>query len=174
MSVVGGGYSNTIFKGYGTTIGGGWNNFASSGNTIDDGKFVTIAGGSFNTALRFGATIGGGGINNAIAKFSTIGGGETNCIGFNSNHSTISGGMLNKIDGECSGILGGNSNTINHNCSFIVGSNITSNRICTTFVNNLAVCNGYVIVKNIPDHTQIESLPSGTLYKNAGGFLKIV
>jgi hypothetical protein len=69
------------------------------------------------------------------------------------------------INGFCSGILGGNSNIINHNCSFIVGSNITSDRECTTFVNNLTVCNGYVVVKNIPNQTQIASAPSGTLYK---------
>jgi hypothetical protein len=39
-----------------------------------------------------------------------------------------------------SGILGGSLNTVlsAHTCSFIIGSNLTSNAACTTFVNNLS------------------------------------
>ena len=41
----------------------------------------------------------------------------------------------------------------------IVGSNITADRVCTTFVNNLSI-------KNIP--TSSAGLPSGAVWSNAG------
>jgi hypothetical protein len=46
----------------------------------------------------------------------------------------------NNACGLRSGILGGTSNTVQaaHTCSFIIGSNLTSNAACTTFVNNLS------------------------------------
>jgi hypothetical protein len=41
----------------------------------------------------------------------------------------------------------------------IVGSNITADRVCTTFVNNLSI-------KNIP--TACTGLPSGAVWSNSG------
>jgi hypothetical protein len=41
----------------------------------------------------------------------------------------------------------------------IVGSNITADRVCTTFVNNLSI-------KNIP--TSSAGLPSGAVWSNSG------
>ena len=41
----------------------------------------------------------------------------------------------------------------------IVGSNITADRACTTFVNNLSI-------KNIP--TSSDGLPSGSVWSNGG------
>jgi len=41
----------------------------------------------------------------------------------------------------------------------IVGSNITADRVCTTFVNNLSI-------KNIP--TSSAGLPSGSVWNNLG------
>ena len=59
-----------------------------------------------------------------------------------------------------SAILGGSSNTTNTcACAMIVGSNITADRVCATFVNNLSI-------KNIP--TSSAGLPSGSVWSNAG------
>jgi hypothetical protein len=55
--------------------------------------------------------------------------------------------------------LGGSSNTASCTRSFIVGSNIISDRVCATFVNNLSI-------KNIP--TVATGLPSGSVWSNAG------
>jgi hypothetical protein len=52
-------------------------------------------------------------------------------------YSIVSGGFRNTSSGCASGILGGVSNTVGCNCSFIVGSNITAQGACNTFVNNI-------------------------------------
>ena len=51
------------------------------------------------------------------------------------------------------------NNTNNFACAFIVGSNITANAVCTTFVNRLAIM-------NIP--TSSAGLPSGSVWSNSG------
>jgi hypothetical protein len=55
--------------------------------------------------------------------------------------TTVAGGFNNKSCGWYSAILGGDSNIIQtaHSSSFAIGSNITSTRECTTYVNNLFV-----------------------------------
>jgi hypothetical protein len=56
-----------------------------------------------------------------------------------------------------SAILGGeNNNTSTFEEAMIIGSNITANRACTTFVNNLSI-------RNIP--TSSAGLPSGSIYR---------
>jgi hypothetical protein len=61
--------------------------------------------------------------------------------------------------------LGGQTNSITGNTNtFIIGSNITANRNCTTFVNNLSIM-------DIP--TSSSGLPTGSVWSD-GGTLKIV
>jgi hypothetical protein len=74
--------------------------------------------------------------------------------------STIGGGCGNTTSGVLSAILGGTLNTTNTcACAMIVGSNITADRACATFVNNLSI-------KNIPSASA--GLPSGSVWSNLG------
>jgi len=71
--------------------------------------------------------------------------------------STVGSGECNIASGCCSAILGGGYNDTNTcACAMIVGSNITADRVCTTFVNNLSI-------KNIPSSSV--GLPSGSIYR---------
>jgi hypothetical protein len=92
----------------------------------------------------FGSIVGGSG-NTTSGLYSFIGGGFNNIIN----------------SGTTSAILAGSGNTINSTGStaFIVGANITADRSCTTFVNNLSI-------KNIP--TSSSGLPSGSIWSNSG------
>jgi hypothetical protein len=171
-SYIGGGYQNTIgdtfiignqpYK----TIGNGSANIIGpvagyatimngSGNEITSGPGNTILSGNQNLIFN--------------AKYSTILGGNCNSIVVSLNDCTgfIGGGTCNKIYGDQSFIAGGRQNTVRgfDNCVFITGSNITSDRSCTTFVNNLSI-------KSIPPNPT--GLPAGSVYKDANGFLKIV
>jgi hypothetical protein len=149
--VIGGGQSNCIvtsrsgiyLDGYGyNTIGGGINSriFASCYNTIS------------------------GGSNNAICGFaesSSIVGGAGNTI--NGNNSVI-GGFGNTSSGSATTIFGENNIIGAFSCAHIIGTLITADRCCTTFVNNLSI-------KSIP--TSAAGLPSGSVWKN-GNVLNIV
>jgi len=77
----------------------------------------------------------------------------------------IGGGFQNRTSSNYSAILGGKlNNTSTFACAMIVGSNITADRACATFVNNLSI-------KNIP--TAAAGLPSGSVYR-LGTVLNIV
>jgi len=80
------------------------------------------------------------------------------------NFSVVAGGFINAASGTYSGILGGRENVASCACSFIVGTQITTDRVCTTFVNNLSI-------KNVP--TSAAGLPAGSVWSN-GGVLNIV
>jgi hypothetical protein len=83
-------------------------------NSLDNGVYASIAGGSNNTANCLGAFIGGG-LGNMIqtnATVSTIGGGGGNTISNNAYGSTIGGGQSNSISTYESTIGGGFQNTI--------------------------------------------------------------
>jgi hypothetical protein len=64
-----------------------------------------------------------------------------------------------------SGILGGSGNTINNDYSFVIGQGITTACPNTTYVNCLSV---------VSIETNPVGCPSGTVYKDGSGFLKIV
>jgi hypothetical protein len=141
------------------------------------GNYSTVFG-TRNSASAQGTTIGGGGLNSASCDFSTTSGGTLNSasgyvsiIGGGLNNtasgyiSTIGGGRNNTASANYTGILGGACNVANQNDSFIVGTNITTDRVCTTFVNNLSII-------NIP--TSEVGLPSGSVYRNASCELLIV
>jgi len=102
--------------------------------------------------------VGGGKLNKGCGTYSTVSGGYLNSA--SATYSTISGGYKNTASSTSSGILSGNlNNTSTFACAMIVGSNITADRVCTTFVNNLSI-------KNIP--TAATGLPSGSVWSNAG------
>ncbi len=135
-SVIGGGLHNIIdtFSNYSFIGGGDTNYIANSTQWGKNGHYAnnaTIAGGSHNTVLDFGAFIGGGDDNLAgeeesgvvsgledtsLAPQSTIAGGYRNRIGVNNVEyvwqSFIGGGYANEIDAEESVIGGGASDTI--------------------------------------------------------------
>ena len=84
------------------------------------------------------SSVGGGFQNITTGGSSTISGGYCNTI--SSNFSNIGGGYRNIASSSHSAVLGGNTNnTSTFDCAMIVGSNITANRACTTFVNDLTI-----------------------------------
>lgn len=105
-------------------------------------------------------------IDSYSSCFNLIGGGCYNCMPNPNCVSFIGGGSFNSIGGNFSGILGGKCNAITslYSDTMIVGSCITADRSCATFVNNLSI-------KNIP--TSSSGLPSGSVWSD-GGVLKIV
>ncbi len=159
-NTISGGFCNTISSYYGCSfIGGGSRNTAS-------GCYTTVSGGYSNTASGNRSTVSGGRLNTSSGYLSTLGGGLQNTA--SGQASTVSGGRDNTASGSYSFIAGGvSNNTNNQACSFIVGSNITADRSCATFVNNLSII-------NIP--TSSAGLPSGAIWKDtgAGNVLKIV
>jgi hypothetical protein len=119
------------------------------GNNQSVGNWSWIGGGRFNTANG--------------SSFATVGGGYSNIA--SACASAIVGGVGNIASGVFSSILGGRfNNTCTCACTMIVGSNITANRACATFVNNLSIM-------NIP--TSNAGLPSGSVYR-VGSALCIV
>ena len=142
-SLIGGGSYNYIkptdgglASAYSTIVGGLCNKIFSPGRGTDNeviyGQF--IGGGIQN---RIHTTLGNGG------EYNSILGGRANSIsGSNLGCAFIGGGNANSISGSSalSAILGGQSNCIlDHEKTFIIGSNLTSDKACYTFMNNLDV-----------------------------------
>ena len=168
-SIIGGG-SRNVTTGYSSFIGGGSSNSAYTSSTVGGGVqniasgcTSFIGGGQNNISNNKFTSIAGGCFNNSISCFSTIGGGFRNVT--SGCYSGILSGKCNVASGCYSGILAGRNNNVN-SCSdaMIVGSNITADRACTLFANNLSL-------KNIP--TSASGLPSGAVW-NSGGMLAIV
>ena len=151
-SVNSGGFNNTSSGSY-ATVGGGRMNTAS-------GNFsATVGGGTGNTASgNYYATVGGGTYNISSNAYSTVCGGYGNTSsGFK---SIVGAGNQNVASSDYSSILGGrNNNTSTFSNSHIIGSNITSDRSNSTFVQNLSI-------KSVP--TSAAGLPSGSVWSNAG------
>lgn len=137
VSAISGGQFNTVF-GYAAFIGGGEQNTAS-------GQYSVIAGGSGNSAQAYGSAVVGGQSNYARGTLSFIGAGDSNNVCNGVSYGAILNGSLNLIPSGCH---------VN-----IIGSNITSNRNCATFVNNLSIM-------DIP--TSSAGLPSKSVWSNAG------
>lgn len=134
-----------------------------------------ISGGSnciSNTNIRWNNSNIFSGFNGYISNSDTsiINAGAYNCItsidGEHTQHiNTIINGCQSSIScSRNSGIWGSENIISSINCSFIVGSCITANRPCATFVNNLSIM-------NIP--TSSAGLPSGAVWSDSGT-LKIV
>ena len=127
-----------------TFLGAGYNNKIlgnfSSGAVIITGSTNQISGSGFGVV--------GTGYQNCLtdSDYSVIVSGRTNSIAANADHSGILTGCNNVIPASCT-------------CAMIIGSNITADRVCATFVNNLSI-------KNIP--TASTGLPSGSVWSNSG------
>lgn len=172
-------YYNTISGGRGNNIQS-WNTSYNYGGTIGGGSsnkicnpgyrvsYATISGGSANIISdSYYSSISGGSSNGIFSEShkSSILGGYINQIYNNSVYSTIGGGQFNYIDGGShASIPGGTYNRVTNYKSHVLGNDITSDRDCATFVNNLSI-------KSIP--TSSAGLPSGSVWNN-GGVLNIV
>jgi hypothetical protein len=139
-STIGGGECNQIDADH-AVIGGGCKNYI--GGVALNPEASTIGGGHNNFISSSASTIAGGEGNhiNLASECSFIGGGHQNKVDINSQNSVIGGGTQNNIatTTDCGGILGGQRNKLQHDKSFIVGSNLTSSAVCTTFMNNAII-----------------------------------
>ncbi len=138
VHIGGGGSSGKVNSASGTynTISGGEDNLAgeNNGGNPNDSAYATIAGGSQNRALSWGASIGGGFKNQALVGGDTISGGFNNIAdggtsfvgGGNSNRATggsavVGGGNGNQATGYESAICGGSGNIASGDYSVISG-----------------------------------------------------
>lgn len=168
---IGGGISNLIL-GDCSVISSGESNYISCNNSsfilggknnTSIGLFSTLSG-YMNTVSSYGVTFGS---NNTASGTETILGGKNNSS-LASTYSAIGGGDSNLItlSSSYSAILGGeNNNTNSFYIVHIMGNNITANRDCTTFVNNLSIM-------NIP--TSPAGLPIGSVWRSGLNILFIV
>jgi len=155
---ISGGKYNKIYNSYSSFIGAGQFNYLSNcgpseivggyGNRINGDTFTnSIVGGFYNKIEgSFGNFIGNGSYNNITGTtYSSISGGYRNNIN-DSVYTFIGGGLSNTINNyNYSTILGGQNNTVNHKNAHIIGSNITSVAIDTTYVENLNIGDGLSI-----------------------------
>jgi hypothetical protein len=170
--VASGNYS-VIAGGQNNTSGGNYSASLSGQNNISAGLYSSVIGGLSNCTTGNYSFVGGGNLNKAFGLCSFIGGGICNTTSGNysssivggacnvscAEYSIVGGGFRNQATRQRSSILGGFSNVASCACSFIVGSNITTNRNCATFVNNLSIM-------NVP--TSSAGLPTGAVWSNAG------
>jgi hypothetical protein len=141
ISFIGGGCQNLIGSKQNTAgfIGGGTN------NTLHcyTGTGGAIVGGTNNLLCLSAAGFIGGGSQNTIklSDRSVIVGGSNNIIvpGTTAHYISIVGGYLNTGSCGFAGILGGCQNHVNNDHSFIIGSSLTSDKDCYTFMNNADV-----------------------------------
>ena len=136
-----------------------------------DNRYSSISGGCCNLIKDCSSySFISSGVSNVIndnSCYSSINSGKENTLIDNSCYSSINAGYLNTITNtsQFSSIVGGKQNIINDkDISFIIGGNITADRDCTTFVNNLSIT-------DIP--TSDVGLPSGSIWRD-GVNLKIV
>ena len=121
------GYDNDA-NGYGSTVAGGYNNYAVydyatvGGGFLNgvDGVSATIGGGYQNDINNDYATVSGGVNNYASGAASTIGGGSNNIA--NALSSTVGGGSYNTASGQWSTVVGGNNNTASGDFTFAGGN----------------------------------------------------
>ena len=128
-SSIGGGRENEVgYNGSFVFIGNGYRNIVSSSASI-------IGSGTCNIIDDGGNAASGilGGCQNSICA--------SPFISYTQGTNIIGGGRSNAICNSCcSAILGGTSNTItSNNCTFIIGANLTADKACYTFMNNLDV-----------------------------------
>jgi hypothetical protein len=162
-----GGESNAIV-GIGTTIQRSVIVGGQSNAICCSGTHSAISGGYQNTLCNssFSNIDGGSGNRISASSCANVNGGFCNAV-FQSNSSSINGGNYNFVQlSNRSSIVGGFSNNIiSRNDTFVIGSCISANRACTTFVNNLSIM-------DIP--TSTVGLPAGSVWRDTNGFLRIV
>jgi hypothetical protein len=154
-SFIGGGgqlYKGNITRGIFSSIVGGRENMTC-------GTFSFIGGGECVKVLSAHDFIGGGFSNTTAGSAAVVVGGRNNrAFGLT---SSVVAGSANDNFGLFSSILGGCSNRISpgHDSSFIIGTSLSSNAACTTFVNNLST----------PGAIDSCSITSSDGYKVGGG-----
>ena len=179
-SSVSNGYRNTADGQYSCCgcIYGGYSSVSNGYQNRAGGQFSSVINGRQNSANNRFSSVSNGYNNNASGGYSSVSNGcENSASGYSSsvnnglqnnasgNFSTITNGRCNTASGYASFIAGGlNNNTCSQCKSFIVGSDISADRECATFVNNLSI-------KDIP--TSSAGLPSGAVWRN-GTILEIV
>ena len=94
------------------TIAGGTGNSASN-------EYSTVGGGANNAASGSGATVGGGWKNKAVELDATVGGGQDNAV--TGLAGTIAGGFKNKVAGDYAVIPGGSDNEAVGDYSYAAG-----------------------------------------------------
>ena len=171
FGVVAGGSFNSATTGFTATVGGsgnsatGFYSFVGGGfSNVSSGTASFVGAGCLNISSGLNAVIVGGECNRAIGGFNAVAGGCKNVT--SGNFSFIGAGDTNNIGSSLyTNILGGLCNTILSAQAHvnIIGSCITSNRSCATFVNNLSIM-------NIPTSAPAQS---GAVWSN-GGVLTIV
>jgi hypothetical protein len=144
---IGAGSGNNAVNGYATVVGGQDNCSAGVASFIGGGRenisnsdYSAVLGGYGNSTGDTYSTVGGG-LDNTIdggGIWAFIGGGNSNYV--NGSYNVIAGGNNNAVVSNCGGILGGTTNCVQHVNSFIIGSNLKTQAVCTTFVNNLSTC----------------------------------
>jgi hypothetical protein len=166
-SFIGGGNCNALCNStspclsYGAVVVGGVGNNTTGGTWSLASCCFSVAPTICNAGQY--SFIGGGFQNRATACSSFVGGGRNNTAGGDGANSIL-GGCNNTTSAYNTTIVGGCGNIACCNRSIVLGDAITTDRICTTFVNNLSI-------KNIP--TSSAGLPSGAVWKN-GNVLNIV
>ena len=136
----------------------------------------SIVAGYSNCLLNseYSTVISGCNNHTCNTKWSVVGGGSHNSIE-TSHHNVVTGGQYNCITGtsQFSAILGGQFNEIlNTSHSFAVGTALTINRHCTTFVNSFDVSGSVDLNPNqIP--TSDAGLRVGQLYRTGSNFDEI-
>ena len=133
-------------------IHAGWRNLTPFG-----GGFNSIGGGNQNTISSGGGSVISGGLcNRTNFQYNFIGTGINNTT--SGCYSTIVGGISNTTNSDYTTILGGRANTVlsGNPRSFVIGTNIVTNRQCTTFVNALSI-------QDIPTNS---NQPSGTVWRD--------
>tara|TARA_R100001460_G_scaffold30563_2_gene60328 strand:- start:1150 stop:2304 length:1155 start_codon:yes stop_codon:yes gene_type:complete len=145
QNVIGGGCKNIISgSSVNSIIGSGTNNLICG--CINSPGLAFIGGGNCNViqgCAHYGNSIVGGCKNTIDPSFNISPSCQTDV-----RHSAILGGINNTASACESYIIGGCENFAKHECSFIVGSNITSSAVCTTYVNNLNVgCTVHMLLR---------------------------
>ena len=115
----------------GTKLIGNYSNILGGSNNI-------ITGSSTVTSSIFSGTTGSFEIVNG-PEYSSIIGGYENFISGSITGSAILGGFNNKITSNFSTVIGGQNNTSSFDNTFIIGCNLTADKVAYTFVNNIDI-----------------------------------
>lgn len=88
-------------------------------NSITDGDYGTIVGGTANTVSGDKSAVLGGDTNDVSGDFGTVAGGESNTV--SANYSTVVGGTGNTVSDAYSAVLGGRACTVSGQYSGAIG-----------------------------------------------------
>lgn len=115
----------------GTKLIGNYSNILGGSNNILTGSLTV-------TSSIFSGTTGSFEIVNG-PEYSSIIGGYENFISGSITGSAILGGFNNKITSNFSTVIGGQNNTSSFDNTFIIGCNLTADKVAYTFVNNIDI-----------------------------------